>query len=211
MTALNKPEDVARLLAGTGFSREQIAGALLEEFGELNPSIVDAALAEKAKWDAGLDAEVRKEQDAAIAAEHDDRRAVGMAAVTQNGTRRSGTTLTQVRRWMESLEGPYVTTGDAMEKFNLSRARGAGPAHDARRGGPARHAPAPDAGAKYHKVRRRRRRRRSKPACWPTSELRLHRQAGLRLRSGARAARRRDRGARGRTRGAARAGGEAPR
>jgi hypothetical protein len=72
MTALNKPEDVARLLAGTGFSREQIAGALLEEFGELNPSIVDAALAEKAKWDAGLDAEVRKEQDAAIAAEHDE-------------------------------------------------------------------------------------------------------------------------------------------
>jgi hypothetical protein len=43
-----------------------------------------------------------------------------MAAVTQNGTRRSGTTLTQLRKWVESLEGP-ITSGNAMERFNLGR------------------------------------------------------------------------------------------
>jgi DNA-binding FadR family transcriptional regulator len=43
-----------------------------------------------------------------------------MATVTSNGHRTA--TLTQVRRWIDRIDKPYVTTGDAMEKFGISRA-----------------------------------------------------------------------------------------
>jgi hypothetical protein len=70
---LNKPQDVARLLAGTGFSSEQIEEALRKEFPDADaPAVTAAAIEHRRKWDDELDREVRKEQDAAIAAEHDE-------------------------------------------------------------------------------------------------------------------------------------------
>lgn len=43
-----------------------------------------------------------------------------MATATQNGHKTP--TLTQLRRWIESIDQDAVTTGDAMEKFGMTRA-----------------------------------------------------------------------------------------
>lgn len=73
---LRTPDELARFLAGMGYPRAEVAEAVRNDFPDRFPEyverVVDDAFTAAGTWDEGLDREVRKEQDAAIAAEHDE-------------------------------------------------------------------------------------------------------------------------------------------
>lgn len=69
---LDKAEDAARFYVALGYGDEVVRDSLLQDFPDCDPDLaIEQAKAHVAKQQAGIDALIKKDGDAAVAAEHD--------------------------------------------------------------------------------------------------------------------------------------------